>query len=449
MDKPSIPTSAKKNENLSLFAELNPKRATDNSSKTVGDLRELDRFRVSDTERFQDCPARWAAEKQGAGQTWLPSSPRSKRPDYARIGTAVHSVCEAVVKGVFDPEYTWEWPTWERDLMKAGLTPEERDNCLGYCVQLKRWARDTVEVVGVEAEFVAQLDRGLPPLAAHPDILGWDPKDEVLVIRDHKTNRQIEDEETWAQKFQPRFYTWMLRLLTEGRHPIRYEIGYVNKNTVVSWITDPRLEDDLPQVYRNTVEDFRAFLRWGNFPEIVNPYCNTCPRFADCAAAAGMLQQFAQLAEQTDSDPTQANGGSLLQRYAWTKAVLDVAQMTLDLLRDEVSLELANKAEGCLLDAEAGMQAVFQQKRGREARFSEVYRVVLEDVKATGGGSFPAEDGFKTFMEEFDQLFTVRFGALDRYVRHRPDLALSLVSVIKETTGEGPTLVVKRVAKRK
>jgi PD-(D/E)XK nuclease superfamily protein len=429
-------------------SDLWPKNLTDNANKACPDLSKLERFRVTGVQSFHDCPARWAEEMR-QGSEWKPPSlggrTKRARPDYARIGTEVHGVCEAVLKKWFDPENPSAWTSYEAVLTRYGVNPEERDNCLAYCVQLKRWMQ-TVQPLGVESELCWSPAVGSDlPLAGHLDIIGWDVAERVLVIRDHKTNRSVESADEWATKLQPRFYAWMLGMLTGWEFPIRYEIGYVNRNTVVSWIVEPEPDGMLPLIFSRTVAAFSTFLGWDTWPERVNPYCNTCPRFQDCGAAAGMLQEFALLAEQ--GDPRDGKGGSLLQRYAWTKAVLDCATTALELLRDEVAVA-ANDAGGELVDPEAGLSARLTVQNKRSAAFSAVYKAVLEDLK--NSPKFRIGEGeYARYMAEFDTLFTVKLGALDRYCRDRPELATALVGVISSSEADAPTLVVKKSSQKK
>ena len=412
---------------------------TDNSIEVLQDLTQLDRFRVTSLGRLRECPARWQAEMTGQGVKGKPG-----KMDYAAIGTAVHHACEATLSGQLDPSSSEAWACWDSRLLAVGCKPEERENARAYCEGLRsEWLNNPDrEVDAIEYEILHTMLPGLLPLVAHLDLVGFDSKAGCFVIRDHKTNRQWEPAEVWADQIQPKCYTYLMRQLIGYEYPIRYEIGYVNLNSVVSWITDPQEDRLTLQLFCQIMEEFRTYLRFDEFPARVNQWCGTCPLFADCAKAKEVVSSFAALADPTLADG-KATGGdtSLMARYAYAKQISELAAATLEFLREELRLTLAD-AEGAEL-TEGGFKATLTARKTKEAQFTKVYEAVLLWLKERPGLGPP----FEPLMRDLDSVFSVRLTGLSAFAKDKPELAASLVGLITERY-DGPSLTVRRTKEK-
>jgi hypothetical protein len=299
---------------------------TDNSHRFLASLDALDRFRVTQVASFADCPRRWKANMLGEGE--------QKESPYAAIGTAVHLVVEQYLRG--DIDFPESWHEVALRLEAAGVSPKERLSTRDYCLSL---ADRRGAVLALELEVQADLHIDAPPVVGHIDCLFLEEVEGQLavIIRDHKTNRQLKPVEWWSQQTQPRLYALMVREYLRGNRaipwsvPIYFELGYVNLGVTHRWLTSEDNDREVRDLFRQMWDEFCVYERTGEWPERVNEWCGYCPLKKTCEALPKSQTAFlGKLARRKEE------GESVAKRYEFAKNCVAAMQTTADELKGEL-----------------------------------------------------------------------------------------------------------------
>lgn len=401
----------------------------DNSLKTVNSLDEVTEFRVTGLVAFETCPRRWAAEIQGAKLTDPKALERSQK--YSRIGTAAHHVIEAYLTGKLDPEnevFTWTWEQADRFCMKAGMPPAERENLRTYLGMLAPWRE---RMRHTEHKLTSNTDVELW-FAGTLDYIGWCEEDQCWDILDHKTNREFEPAEVWAQKLQPLLYTVLLRRWLRDTYQawnadIRYTIGYVNLGQFVTWTTDSGHEDIAWGRVEELREEFYVYRRTGEFPARVNKFCSNCPLRDRCPAAKEAVENLAGLVGAMEVEKV-----SPLARHEFLTNAVKLAEGMLEEVREEIRCRMT------LAEVEAwedeGWTATLRSRKTRSADPVEVLTAVSR------------QEGMSP--HDLWGCFSVKMTALDKLTVKYPELAPALVGIVTSEESETPTLSIRKLKSR-
>ncbi len=242
---------------------------TNNSQQVISSLDDLKVIRVTSLAQFLDCPRRWQAQITGQ-EPWRDSK-------WAQIGTAVHLMVEAYLRGEFEL-FEKSAEAWWARMFEAGVPDKERRALLKY---LQSLSGRRCQVIALEHEFTLSVVEGAWPLRGHIDALFLD--EFGVLIWDHKTNRRPETANNWSRRVQQRAYAWAVRRLLPEQKEINWCIGYVNLGEIVMWKTS-HLEDLwFEHQFREAWEQFQQFRNADHWPEQLNDNCGYCPFQGQCA----------------------------------------------------------------------------------------------------------------------------------------------------------------------
>lgn len=117
----------------------------------------------------------------------------------------------------------------------------------------------------------------------------------ILIVRDYKTNRQIESAVSWTNKIQPRVYSYAVRREFPGYDEYRFEVWYTRYSRQTTWKTHDEsqaLVDYVCSIYdvANQMASAYSTNPVLGFPETVNRYCSYCPLKENCRSFGDMVE---------------------------------------------------------------------------------------------------------------------------------------------------------------
>lgn len=228
---------------------------------------------------FNECPKRWAAShfynKKGS-------------EDGFRFGTAFHEMIEKLEDSLS-----------LRLLVNAAFDDEdERGMVYDAVVDLIEYdEQNEHKSLARELHFELPSIDGGPMVIGHVDqVLEVDEK--TIMVRDFKTNRNIEPAVVWNSKIQPRVYNWAIRQLYPQYEKVLFQVVYPRYAHRVTWEMQPENER-LIQYLTDVWCEMRDYLQRGSdlgdlsagFPPVINAYCGWCAIRSECP----LYQQIAQL----------------------------------------------------------------------------------------------------------------------------------------------------------
>lgn len=240
---------------------------------------------------FNECPKRWAAAhfygKKG-------------NEDGFRFGTAFHEMMEKVdnvdpqnglsilVDSYFDDEE-------ERGMVHDSVMDLQEYDRLNEHVSMQRELHFEIPLEDAQGDIV---------LIGHIDQLIF-VNDQTLMIRDFKTNRNIEPAVVWNNKIQPRIYNWAVRKLYPQVEKILFQVVYPRYAHRVTWEMQPEAQA-LPIYIKKIWLMMESYLKQGSasgdviklFPAALNAYCGWCPIRDECLT----YQQISLLREVPSVD---------------------------------------------------------------------------------------------------------------------------------------------------
>ena len=220
---------------------------------------------------FNECPKRWAAShfygKKG-------------NEDGFAFGTAFHNVME----------HLWEDAANLYDLTERYFPDDEEDRGMVYdAVRDLQSYDETNHHVSLGREIHFEL-----PISDRVIVTGHIDQvlragDNTLIVRDFKTNRNIEPAVVWTNRIQPRIYNWAARELFPDYEKVLFQIVYPRYAHRVTWEMrpeGPQLLDYVERVWRQIqafYEDgvFRGDITAG-FEAVLNAYCGWCAIRSEC-----------------------------------------------------------------------------------------------------------------------------------------------------------------------
>lgn len=380
-------------------------------------------IRTTSVAVFEQCPASWY--HRTIMPLLNPDMPETQNK-YAKIGTTVHSVIEAFLRG----EVTNDPDVYRVLLYDAGATETEVENLQRYLDHLGE-LNPAETCLAIEQEWKFKVDFVGLPLHGHIDaVFGLG---DTLLIVDHKTNRRYQNVEYWSNGNQPLMYAWAARKLWPQFKRVRFRIGYVNLGEDVEWETskldDVALEAKLTEVWTCMA----GYFRQNFFPYHVNEGCCYCPMRNECPEFESALKTLrnsfvSAVQEQTPEE-----------RYVWITDVLKCGEA----IRDQLKQEIVNNA----LEQSGGEDtfvqtpnAVLKVSRGKRRA---VNFLDLNDLIAKLSVEVPSLP--ELLREYAENIFTVKVTGLDLMLKARPELAAWFKQVIYDKPNSEYTLSIKRV----
>jgi CRISPR/Cas system-associated exonuclease Cas4 (RecB family) len=382
-------------------------------------LNELEYFRVTGLQEYENCPKKWAAER-------LFETGKQVSSKYAAIGTAVHAIIESHFKG----EYAVR-ESQIKYMADAGVDAEEITKCFRYIDLL---SKERLQVGHLEMEFTLPLIpvEGAKPVRGHLDFVGI--QDDILTIVDHKTNRTFEPVDVWKKKLQTRLYSMALRQLWKdhGVNEIRFIIGYVNLGTFVRWSTTA--EDDVETAERITKiwNEIVEYTEKKEFEARLNDTCQYCSLTKVCDLFQNNVVKF------QDSAASLMLGMDDFQRYDLLKMVADLASKEADKLKPTLVQEV--QAAGGTI-ARHGKVFELTQGQRRSVEFTPLFDALMQHAQEN-------PQFYASVREFYGDLFSAKVGGVDELLKHFPELTKQIEALITVNTNQ-PSISIKSIGSTK
>lgn len=388
-------------------------KPTDNSLQTLISLDQIQNVRVTSLAQFLQCPRRWQAQVLG-------KEPR-RESKWSTIGTAVHLMCEAYLRGEFDL-FTPEANEWLQRMEAAGVNDKERRNLLTYLQSLSDYRG---RVVALEFEFELPTFPESWRLKGHIDALI--ATDDGLIILDHKTNRSFEGVDAWSRKTQQIAYAWAVRQMLPRTEKLFFEIGYVNQGTKVRWETDPKNDIAFEAQVVRAWEEFQVYRRHNEFPERLNADCGYCGLLSECHTWKDSLSRLLPPeAGFINREPAE----TLTEQYVGLDILLKAGKKRLGVLEEEL-IERVREAGG--EHEESGYRAHLYSSSRRQVDARTAW-----DELATVLSAQPSLGG--TWDELLDEVVTFKVGGLEALAKQNEAFAPLMERAVSKVTVAEPSL---------
>jgi hypothetical protein len=348
---------------------------------------------------------------------------------WAVVGTAHHAVSEMFLKTRGEYDSAMNHP------LAKDIPTAERGNIERYLHQLEPLVP---RINGVEESWTVKFQKDAPPILARLD-LRYNDFDQVMNVRDHKSNRQYESAEIWRKKPQGRIYPWLLHHLgydTNGR--VRMSIGYTNIDVPAVEFDVFREEAEqtrewLKDVYKQMCDYYDSMVAHPNKQYMcrANQYCATCKFNGTCKeyqTKFGNLDEFAK-GLQSKLFPKDTFG-----RYQQLQIAKKVVETQFNEAKKQVVAE-ASANENLRVSYEKN-EVVLEYGETRKLPFTSLwaamYGMILEHGDAV----------FNSFMEQADDILSVSVGGLDKFLEANPGLREAIEPLVVKVPNENPTIKV-------
>lgn len=350
-------------------------------------LYNLPYIRVTSWQDFEKCPYTWAMK-------YLVDGPMQVQSKFARIGTAVHTMCEEHINEVFCNRHKDQA---EFDQAMSIVPVEELDNVVTY---LNLFTDMDVKHLATEIRLSHDFHPGAPKISGQMDFV-FEDAEGCLVIMDHKTHRHFEPASYWENRLQQLCYAWMARKQWPEYKRVKFRIGYPNLGTYVEWET--YAEDDVHLLKRlhslwNDMVQYNATNQW---PQRVNEECKWCPMRTTCKANIDAVQNFQTAMLRTVGSKTTA------EKLLYVKNVIKSAEA----IEEDLIAKLAEEIQeaGGELKTSEGYWHMSSSNR-RSAQFTQTWDTMfLYANQVPGVGQW--------LRENAEELFTVKVGGLEKFAK--------------------------------
>lgn len=363
-------------------------------------LYQLKYFRVTGLQLFEKCAYTWAMQYLVEGIPQVSSK-------FARIGTAVHTICENEINFIH-----CNIPKNEKEVAEAwAIVPDnnngvnEKANVTDYLRTF--WEDTTSKHLATEIRLYQKFHPDAPEVSGQIDF-AFEDADGCLVIMDHKTHRQFQPASYWQNRFQQLCYAYMARQHWPQYERVKFRIGYPNLGSYVEWETYP--EDDVLLLQRlNTIwRNMVAYNEQNKWPQSINEECSYCPCRTVCETNIQAIQNFKASFARTVSTHSTAD------KLAWVKNVIKSAETLEAELTDKLEEEIT-AAGGVLRTTEGQWEMRSSSQRG--AQFFPTWNFLFDNATRT--------PGLGTWMRENSELlFSVKVGGLDQLVKAFPGITV-------------------------
>lgn len=369
-------------------------------------LSSLPVLRTTGFREFAKCPHTWA-------QKFLRPEVPEKRSVSSNIGTAAHSIVEAMMREMNNEENVEDVThLWTK------IPEKERDALADYITKL--FEIPIKKVLGIEWEWRLSIDDVGIPLKGTIDLLA-ELEDGSLLIVDHKTNRTHEDVEYWKADIQPLMYAMAVRHYYPQYETVRYLLGYINiECKPVEWVTDPA-EDTYVRArlrqYWRQMEEYEAIGIW---PMRANDHCKYCPIHDACPERKAALTHFQH------SITMKMSHISAGEKLKYVKTIQKLAEVEEAKLKTEIMEEIQNAQGGRVVHGDVEYSITEGQTRKLPA--PKAMGVILKyifDIDAI------SEDSGNDASHIINLLFTGKVGGLDEIAKRFPELGDSLKSAVE------------------
>jgi hypothetical protein len=388
-------------------------------------VQNIEFLRATGLRQFEQCPFIWASQYLQPGGTKEGISSES-----ARIGTAAHKIIEDhlakigfMIGSLVRDETIAQLLEAEAITAWAVIPETERPNLIRYLESLNLLMDEGWGPFALEHEFLIHMSEALPPIKGHIDCLLWNPTENMIMILDHKTNRKYDGHEFWKMDIQPAVYAWAVSQLYPQIPRIKFQIGYVNIDTQVSWSIDDTMHQELVTRVLGLWGKMLEYSQTNSWPVTLNNYCGWCAYNNTCPETAGAMTKL------HESFITKTQEMSIGEKHQWMKSIIKSANVMLAEIETELVTELQDgpKKFGDL---------VYSVKFGetRKADFLPIYEMLITYA------SSPEREDLSELMED---IFSVKVLGIDKLVKKVPQLKSVIENIIYKQISEKPTIVAK------